>query len=198
MKTLLVATHNQGKVREIRDLLGQEDLAVLSLAEIGRQLEIVEDADTFEGNATKKAREACLETGLPTLADDSGLEVDALGGKPGVRSARYGGEHLDDRGRYELLLRDLDGVRSEKRTARFRAVLVYLSSPDAIPLVFSGTLEGSISRAAAGTHGFGYDPVFVPAGHSQSLAELGPEIKNQISHRALALEQFRGWLRRGR
>jgi XTP/dITP diphosphohydrolase len=196
MKTLLVATGNQGKVKELSTLLGQLDFSVLSLADIEDKFEIVEDASTFEGNAIKKATVACRNTKLPTLADDSGLEVDFLGGEPGVYSARYGGNDLDDRGRYELLLENLKHAPLEKRTARFRAVLAYLAGPDAKPQIFSGVLEGTIAREAAGTHGFGYDPVFVPRGYAECLALLGPEIKNRISHRAVALHQFIDWLRR--
>lgn len=190
MKTLLVATFNQGKIREIRDLLGQGELSILSLADMKEQIEIEEDGDTFELNAIKKALTACRETGLPTLADDSGLEVDALGGQPGVYSARYGGDHLDDKGRYELLLKKLEAVEQGQRTARFRATLAYLPSPKDNPLVFDGTLEGHIAFRPAGAQGFGYDPIFVPNGYDRTLAELGPNIKNRISHRAKALRLF--------
>lgn len=195
MKTLLVATKNQGKVKEIESRIERLGFSVKSLHDIEKKIEIIEDANTFEGNAIKKAVSASLATGCPTLADDSGLEVDALDGEPGVHSARYGGPGLDDRERCQLLIQNLEGIPREKRSARFHAVLAYLESPSKTPLVFHGTLEGWISFKAAGTHGFGYDPVFVPNTHTQSLAILGPDVKRKISHRALALGQFIEYLK---
>jgi XTP/dITP diphosphohydrolase len=191
MRRLVVATHNPGKQREIEARLKALDCKVLALADIGEPIEIVEDASTFEGNALKKARAVANATGLPALADDSGLEVEALGNKPGVHSARYGGPELDDRGRCAHLLRALAHVPPRDRTARFRAVLVYLEpGSGSKPRMFNGVVDGRIGLEQKGEHGFGYDPVFVPNGYREPMAVLGPEIKARISHRAQALDAF--------
>ena len=189
MKRLIVATNNQGKLLEIKRRLTNPDLEISSLADFAEQIEVIEDADTFEGNAVKKACEASAKFDCPALSDDSGLEVDALGGSPGVFSARYGGQGLDDRGRYLHLLEELKDIPSNERTARFRAAVAFVL-PGLPPAVYHGTLEGAIALAPSGTHGFGYDPVFIPSGYERTLAELGPEIKGAISHRAAALEGF--------
>jgi XTP/dITP diphosphohydrolase len=189
MRRLVVATHNPGKQREIEDRLKAIDCEVLALANIDNSIDILEDTNTFEGNALKKARAVANLTGLPALADDSGLEVDALGNEPGVHSARYGGPGLDDEGRCAHLLRALAHVPPKDRTARFRAVLVYLE-PGSEPRVFNGVVEGKIGLEQRGDHGFGYDPVFVPVGYRDPMAVLGPEIKARISHRAQALDAF--------
>jgi XTP/dITP diphosphohydrolase len=187
VKHLVVATHNQGKLKEIRERLSDLNCRVTSLADYDTPFDIVEDADTFEGNALKKARAVVELTGRPALSDDSGLEVDALGGAPGVHSARYGG--LDDRGRYQRLLQALADIPDERRTARFRAAIVYLE-PGGDPEFFDGVVNGVIGHEARGDHGFGYDPVFIPEGHQDPMAVLGPEIKSHISHRARALDAF--------
>jgi XTP/dITP diphosphohydrolase len=193
LKRLIVATKNAGKVREIQYRLSSLDFEVSSLLDEATDLAIVEDADTFVGNAIKKAVTTVKAVNCSALADDSGLEVDALGGRPGIYSARYGGDGLDDKGRYELLLKELAEVPEEKRTARFQAALAFVE-PEKEPRIFEGTVEGKIAFGPAGTNGFGYDPIFIPDGYDVTIASLGPEIKNRISHRGKALDAFVAWL----
>lgn len=190
MKKLLLATHNQGKVREFRRLLDDIDqVEVLSLADLGETYDVIEDGDTFEKNAAKKARELAQHTGMMTLADDSGLEVDALDGAPGVYSARYAGADGDDEANNRKLLDALKDVPDEARTARFVCVLAFVdparSETDPVQMV-RGECEGTILHAAQGALGFGYDPLFLTRGQTVSNGELDPAIKNQISHRAQA------------
>jgi XTP/dITP diphosphohydrolase len=194
MKSIVVATKNRGKLVEIQERLNGLGYEITSLLDHDADLSIVEDATTFEGNALKKARAVVQNLGLPALADDSGLEVEALGDRPGIHSARYGGPGLDDSGRNELLLRELKDVPVEKRRCRFRAALVYMESLDKPPNTFFGTLEGLVAFEQSGSHGFGYDPIFVPNGYDTSLATLGPEVKTLISHRARALEKLVSFL----
>lgn len=193
---LLVATTNSGKLRELERLFSGLDVQLVSLRDVGDVPEVVEDLDTFEGNARKKAREIAEATGLPTLADDSGLEVDVLDGAPGVRSARYSGESATDRSNNDELLEALRDVPGGRRTARFRCVLA-LCDPGG-PLegehVEHGACEGRIARAPRGEEGFGYDPLFVLEGTDQTLAEVGPERKSRVSHRARAAERMRAFL----
>ena len=186
---LVFASTNAHKLREVRAILGDA-------AEIvgGEGLPPVDETgDTFEANALLKATSASRASGLPAMADDSGLEVDALKGRPGVHSARYGGPGLDDRGRRATLLDELAGVESAKRTARFVCAIA-LVAPGAEPKVARGVCEGRILLAERGSGGFGYDPLFVPKGHEQSFGELPPETKNRLSHRAAALAIAKGWL----
>lgn len=196
---LLVATRNAGKLRELAVLFAELEGAVLvGLDEVGDVPDVVEDAETFEGNAIKKAQELARATGLPTLADDSGLEVDALGGAPGVYSARYAGGHGDDAANNAKLLRELEAVPDDRRTARFRCALAF-ADPEG-PLgervhVEHGVVEGSVLRAPRGTNGFGYDPLFLLRGDTRTTAELSPEEKNAISHRAEAARKMCGFLR---
>jgi XTP/dITP diphosphohydrolase len=193
VKRLIVATENAGKVAEIRYRLAALDFEISSLVEGEVDVSIVEDADTFVGNAIKKAVTTVKAVNCSALADDSGLEVDALGGRPGIYSARYGGDGLDDKGRYELLLKELAEVPEEKRIARFQAALAFVE-PEKEPRIFEGTVEGKIAFGPAGTNGFGYDPIFIPDGYDVTIASLGPEIKNRISHRGKALDAFVAWL----
>ena len=193
MKKLLVATRNPGKTSEIRQKLAPRGFEVLSLLDSGLDISVVEDEESFSGNAIKKAVAVSRATGGPALADDSGLEVRALGGAPGVWSARYGGEALSDRQRCEKLLAELAEATPENRSARFCSVLAY-AEPKKAPVIFEGMLTGSIALALAGDLGFGYDPIFIPEGYDKTLAELGPHIKNRISHRAKALDAFIAWL----
>lgn len=195
MNRLILATKNKGKVAEIAHHLSSDEIAIQSLLDLALEIEIEENEETFAGNATKKAETVAEATGLPVLADDSGLEVDALDGRPGVRSARFGGPGLSDAERNARLLASLSQTDPQKRTARFRAVLAFKIPGREIQL-FDGVLSGTIAQAAAGSAGFGYDPIFVPAGYAQTLAELGPEIKEQISHRAEALKAFCAWFER--
>jgi len=192
-RRLLLATANRGKVREIAALLGpdwelvpQSDYGIPAVAETGA---------TFAENALLKARHAAAASGLPALADDSGLEVDALGGAPGVRSARYAGAHASDADNCARLLSELQGVPDERRTARFRCVLALArGAEDAAPLLAEGVWEGRIVRTARGFNGFGYDPVFGDPASGQTAAELSPAAKNQRSHRAMALRRLAGML----
>lgn len=196
-RPLVFATRNPGKLAELRQLLPGID--VLSTDEAAHQLgiripEVIEDADTFEGNALKKAREVSALTKFPALADDSGLEVDALGGAPGVYSARYAGEHAGDAANNTKLLAALAGVPAEKRTARFRCVLALADLDGALgddAIVTHGVAEGMILEAPRGTGGFGYDPLFLFPALGQTFAELGIGTKGDLSHRARAMRDMR-------
>jgi XTP/dITP diphosphohydrolase len=195
--TLLLATKNAGKIREFRALFWDLPKLIVKAADEVASPDVAEDGRTFEENATKKAREIAVATGHLVLADDSGLEVEALGGRPGVYSARYAGRHGDDDANNDKLLLELAGVADEKRGARYRVVLA-LADP-AGPLgedvhVEHGVCEGVILRVRRGNNGFGYDPVFAPKGHEKTMAELSPEDKNLISHRSEAAAKMRKFL----
>lgn len=182
---LLVATHNAGKLREFRQLLAP--LELVSATVLAPDLQVEETGHTFAENAALKARAFALASGLIALADDSGLEVDALDGAPGVLSARYGGPHLDDAGRCGLLLEKLRPFPDPaQRTARFRCCLVAWA-PDGRHCQAEGVCEGIIAPAPAGEDGFGYDPLFLVTAHRQTMAQLSPQLKNQLSHRGRAL-----------
>lgn len=184
---LLIATHNQHKVTEIRQIFQSPGLELISAADVpGLPQDIDEDADTFEGNALKKARTLCQTSGLWTLADDSGLEVAALNNAPGVHSARYAGPECVSAENNRKLLRELDGVSN--RSARFRCAIA-LCAPDGREWTVDGSCAGHIIDAPRGAAGFGYDPLFVPDGYDKTFAELGPDTKNRISHRANALKR---------
>ncbi|MFN2136884.1 MAG: RdgB/HAM1 family non-canonical purine NTP pyrophosphatase [Candidatus Promineifilaceae bacterium] len=188
---LLVASHNQGKVAEYADLLDGLEIEWLSLDDVHITVEMPETGDTFLANAAQKAAGYALESGLLTLADDSGLEVDALYGAPGVHTARYGGPGLDSRQRYELLLANMDGVHETERGARFRCAIV-LAAPDGTILASSeGAVEGRIAETARGEGGFGYDPVFYLPEFNCTMAELPPGKKHRISHRGRALRAIK-------
>lgn len=194
--TVLIATRNRHKLEEIRQLFALPSLRLVAADEVpGLPGDVVEDADTFEGNALKKARELCAASGLWTLADDSGLEVEALGNAPGVYSARYAGEPCDYAANNAKLLRDLAGVT--ERRAHFRCVIA-LCAPDGREWTVEGRCEGQIISEARGANGFGYDPLFVPDGHEKTFAELDSSVKNAMSHRGRALraaaETWRAWL----
>lgn len=184
MKRIAFASGNKHKVAEIAAMLRPRGFEVVALT-----LAVDEDAPTFVGNAEKKARVALAQSGLPSLADDSGLEVDALGGAPGVRSARWAGEPCDDAANNRKLIAELAGVEEARRTARFRCALVLVDG-DGTRLVGEGVCEGRIGQAPRGAGGFGYDPLFLVAGDAagRTMAELGADEKNRISHRARALE----------
>lgn len=193
--TLLVATHNAGKAREYAQLLADLPVAITWLDQVGIRESVDETGATFMENALLKARYYAGVSKLLTWADDSGLEVDALGGRPGVLSARYGGENVTDRERYMTLLRDLEGVPDEARTARFRCAIA-IATPDGQTWTAEGVVEGLILRAPRGDNGFGYDPIFLTSKYQKSMAELSPELKNQISHRAIATREARQLLAR--
>ncbi len=188
-RRIVLATGNRGKAGEIAAMLGpgwdvllQSELGVKPVEETGR---------SFAENALLKARHASAATGLPALADDSGLEVDALGGAPGVRSARYAGAQASDADNVALLLREMVAIPADRRGARFRCVLAYVhAAGDPAPLLVEGSWEGRIAAAARGSAGFGYDPVFVDAESGLTAAELPPGRKNEVSHRGRALRRL--------
>lgn len=184
-RTLLVATHNPGKVREYARLLADLPLNITWLDAAGIAEIVEETGVTFAENALLKARSYAKISGHLTWADDSGLEVDALDGRPGVHSARYGGEGLSDTRRFEALLHEMEDVLEAERTARFRCV-VAIAQPDGQAWTAEGVVKGVILNAPRGSNGFGYDPVFYVPDYGASMAELPAEIKNQISHRAIA------------
>ena len=186
--TLVTATANPHKVEEISAILGDAVELLPRPDEVG---DVVEDADTLEGNARLKAVAICDATGQAAVADDTGLEVDALGGAPGVHSARYAGPDGDAAANLAKLLRELEGVPAAERTARFRTVAL-VRRPDGSEVVTHGVVEGLIIESARGTGGFGYDPVFVPVdGDGATFAEMGDDAKNAISHRGRAFRALR-------
>jgi len=191
---LVIATRNKKKLREIRELLADLDFNVLSIGDFDEIPEVEEDGDTFEKNARKKAVEVARVTGRLTLADDSGLEIDYLGGRPGVHSARFAGENATDEDRNEKALKLLKGVPEPERAARFRCAIA-IASPDEQVEIVLGTCEGEIASEPRGSAGFGYDPLFIVPEYGKTYAELGQEKKNQISHRALALKKAKELLR---
>ena len=191
---LLIATHNAGKVRELEILLAGLPLRLRSLAEFPEIVEVEETGATFAENGALKARGYAAQTRLWTLADDSGLEVDALGGAPGVLSARYGGAGASDAERTARLLAELSRTDDRQRRARFVCVIAIADPAARIAHTSMGTCEGSIALAPRGENGFGYDPVFIPDGYEESFGELSAEIKRRISHRARALEGARTFL----
>jgi len=192
---LLVATQNTGKLKELRQLLGDLSVELYGLIDFPDVREVPETGGSFVEIASLKAAGYATQTGLLTLADDSGLEVDALGGAPGIFSARYGGEGASDAARTARLLSELSLIRAAARSARFVSAVAIANGKGQILNVSVGTCDGQIDFAARGSGGFGYDPVFIPSGYDKSFAELKPVIKNQISHRARALSGTREFLR---
>lgn len=188
MSEVVVATNNAHKLREVSRMFAAEfpGLGVASLADVEPYPEPAETEDTFEGNATIKARECTARTGKPALADDSGLEVDVLGGMPGVRSARWAGPQHDDDENLALLLRQIDDVPPDRRGARFVCAMA-LTLPDGAVFTVRGVVEGRLITSPRGTNGFGYDPIFVPDGYTVTTAELSPSDKDAISHRGKAV-----------
>lgn len=186
---IVAATANKNKINEIREKFSRIDhISIIPAADIAAVPEIIEDADTFEGNALIKAEKICGITGLPAMADDSGLVVDALNGEPGVYSARYGGPGLDDRARYMLLLERMKGVPGNARQARFVCAIAIVL-PDGRKFVTTGSCEGIITVAPEGDMGFGYDPVFFVPEKGRTMAQLTMEEKNSLSHRGRALDR---------
>lgn len=208
MKKIVFATNNQHKLDEIRSILG-EDFEIVSLRDIGCDVDIPETAGTLEGNAMQKAEYVFQNYGLSCFADDTGLEVDALNGAPGVLSARYaGGEGHDSEANMQKLLRELG--ENNNRRARFRTVIALIlkrgeekeereerksDSADVVIKEFEGIVNGSITYEKSGKEGFGYDPIFQPDGYNQTFAELGMDIKNHISHRARAVKKLADFLK---
>jgi XTP/dITP diphosphohydrolase len=191
---LLLGTRNPGKMHEIKLIIGDLDLQFYSLNDFPDVAVAEENFDTYAENAIAKAQFYAAATGLTALADDSGLEVEGLGGAPGVLSARYAGEHATDAHRRSLLLSELGKTGSDNRRARFVCAIAIASADGSVSNLSKGICSGTIAFAPRGTSGFGYDPLFVPDGYDQTFAELPDEIKNQISHRARALIQLRSFL----
>lgn len=188
---LILASNNKDKLREFKEILEPLGFEIKSQREEGIDIEAEETGDTFFENSAIKARAVYDIAHCPVIADDSGLEVDYLGGEPGVYSARYGGEDVDDIGRCYLVLEKLNGVPNEKRTARFVAVISYIDENGELSQ-FKGTIEGRIGYERIGDHGFGYDPIFMVG--DKSTAQLDPEEKNKISHRGKALMLLKEFL----
>jgi XTP/dITP diphosphohydrolase len=189
-RRVVLATGNAGKLKEIREMLAGLDIEVVSQ----RELDIADAEETgasFVENALIKARHAAMASGLPAIADDSGLEVDALGGEPGIYSARYAGPQATDADNNRKLLDALSHLPPDRKTARFQCLMVYLRhAQDPTPIICQGTWEGRILDAPRGSNGFGYDPLFFVPGQGCASAELPPERKNQLSHRGQALHQL--------
>ncbi len=187
---LVFATNNRHKLQEVRDIVGDR-VEVLSLADIDCHDDIPETADTLQGNALIKARYIYEKYGLDCFADDTGLEVEALGGAPGVYSARYAGEDCDSEANMRKLLENLTG--KSNRNAQFRTVIALIINGEEI--LFNGIVKGTIATEKKGDSGFGYDPVFIPEGHSDSFAQMGSEMKNSMSHRFRATQQLGDYLK---
>ncbi|HOT98673.1 MAG TPA: XTP/dITP diphosphatase [bacterium] len=190
---LLLATRNRDKVREIREALDGLELDLVTIDELGPLPEVIEDQETLKGNAIKKAATLASISGLPALADDTGLEVDVLHGAPGVFSSRYSGENATYAENVSKLLREMAGIPAAQRTARFRCVIA-IAGTDRVDTV-DGVCEGLILAAPQGTDGFGYDPVFMVPGSGKTFAELPLSEKNRISHRGRALKEARKLLK---
>lgn len=193
-KKIVFATNNKNKLAEIREMLAGTGFEVLSLADIGCHDDIPETAATLEGNALQKANYVYDKYATPCFADDTGLEVDALGGAPGVYSARYaGGEGHDSEANMAKLLAELGG--NSDRRARFRTVIALIEGGQEEPKLFEGIVTGEITADRRGGEGFGYDPIFRPDGHAETFAEMGHEMKNKISHRARAVAKLVEYLK---
>ena len=194
---VVVATRNRHKVTEIGVLLAEAGLAIepVTIDEIAPDAALVENEETFEGNALAKARQASIACGLPAIADDSGIEADALGGAPGVRSARWAGEPCDDARNNEKMLREMAGVPAEKRTARYRCAAAFVDVAAGAEIVRAGACEGVLLTALRGSGGFGYDPLFLIPSLGRTMAEITLAEKNKLSHRAAAFQSLARALR---
>jgi XTP/dITP diphosphohydrolase len=188
MKRIVLASRNAKKVRELKELFDLPQIEILSLDDFARIIEVEEDGVTFEENACKKAREYARHTGCLTIADDSGLCVDHLDGRPGVFSARYAGEDKDDKANCDKVLSEMQGCPEPERTARFVAAIA-IATPEQIIAVTLGTCEGFIATAMRGTNGFGYDPIFYYPAFGCTFGEIAAERKHRVSHRAEALHK---------
>ncbi|KAB2878093.1 XTP/dITP diphosphatase [bacterium] len=198
MHSIILATGNKKKIEEIKEILTDMSIELRTTLEFPNLKDVVEDKETFVENALKKAREVYAATGMNALADDSGLEVDALDGRPGVYSARYAGDGHPYAENNKKVLGELAGISDGKRTARFHCVLAYVGTDTEgkyFEKLFDGVCEGLISHSPIGDFGFGYDPIFFVPEYGKTMAQLDPEIKNRISHRGRALEKFKEYLR---
>lgn len=192
---IVLASRNEKKLEELKRILKDLEIEILSLKDFPSLQEVIEDGLTFEENALKKARYVSMMTGLPVLADDSGLEVEALGGAPGVFSARYAGENATDEENIDKLLSALRNVPFSERKARF-VCCIALVYPNGEEYIFKGEIKGFISETPRGHQGFGYDPIFQPEGHNRTFAEMSQQEKDAISHRSKALKKFKDFLMR--
>lgn len=194
---VVVATRNRHKVREIAVLLAEAglDLEAVTIDDVAPTAELVENEDTFEGNALAKARQAAVACGLPAIADDSGIEVDALALAPGVRSARWAGEPCDDGCNNQKMLREMADVPTEKRTARYRCAAAFVDRARGVEIVRSGACEGVLLTTPRGSGGFGYDPLFLVPSLGMTMAEIDLDTKNRLSHRAVAFRALAQALR---
>ena len=191
---VVLATGNPGKLRQFSELLGASGLALVRQSDFGIEPP-PETGNTFLENSLLKARNAARLTGLPAIADDSGIEVDALGGRPGLYSARYAGEGASDEQNLRKMLLELENLPAMQRTARYRSIIVFLDdADDPAPLIVAGVWEGSIATAPRGTGGFGYDPIFFYPPYNCTLAEVDGAKKAAVSHRGKAFRQLRNWL----
>ncbi|TCT25071.1 XTP/dITP diphosphohydrolase [Melghiribacillus thermohalophilus] len=195
MKKIILATKNNGKAKEFKEIFGSIGIEIVTLLDLEEDIpEIEETGETFEENAAIKAETIADRFQMPVMGDDSGLEIDALDGKPGVYSARYAGLEKSDQKNMEKVLSELDGVEQDERTARFVCVLA-LAVPGKETVLKRGRCEGRIGFEPIGDKGFGYDPIFYPDGYDQTMAQLEPEEKNRISHRRDAINQMMDWLK---
>lgn len=190
MKQVLIATNNKGKAKDFEALFNPLSISVKTLNDLEKDIDVEETGTTFEENAILKAEQVSKLLGVVVIADDSGLEVDALDGAPGVYSARYAGLEKNDEANIDKVLKELTGVADEERTARFRCVLA-VAGPDMETVTFSGSCEGFILHERKGANGFGYDPIFYTPIKKRALAELSADEKGEISHRGAALNQLK-------
>ncbi|WP_208592388.1 XTP/dITP diphosphatase [Gracilibacillus suaedae] len=195
MKELIIATKNEGKMKDFKSLFDLLEIEVSSLLDLSEPIDDIEETGTtFEENAAIKAEAICEKFNIPVIADDSGIEIDALQGAPGVYSARYAGEEKDDKANLEKVLTEMENVPQAERTGRFVCVLA-IAQPGKQTVFKRGECEGTIGYQAIGKKGFGYDPIFYPTGSSKTMAEMTPEEKNQISHRKKALDKMENWVK---
>ncbi|TMN21102.1 XTP/dITP diphosphatase [Lentibacillus cibarius] len=195
MKEMIIATKNPGKAKEFKTFFSAFQIEAISLAELDRKVDDIEETGTtFEENAAIKAETIAGMIQRPVLADDSGLAIDALDGRPGVYSARYAGEPKDDQANIDKVLQELKGVEASDRTARFVCVLA-IAVPGETTIFKKGYCEGEIAYSQIGENGFGYDPIFVPTGYNKTMAQLSPIEKNRISHRKNAIVQLEDWVK---
>jgi len=190
---IVLASRNKKKIEELIRILKDINIELLSISDFPYLEEVEEDGKTFEENALKKARYVSQQTGLPALSDDSGLEVEALNGAPGVRSARYAGENATDEENIMKLLKEMRGIPDERRKARF-VCCIALVFPDGQEYLFWGYVNGKITLEPRGNKGFGYDPVFIPEGYNSTFAEMEPNVKDKLSHRREALDKLKEFL----
>lgn len=194
MKEILVSSNNADKLSEIKEVFKDENLKILSLKDVNINIDVIEDQDTLEGNALKKAKEIFLISKIPTISDDTGLFVEALNGEPGVYSSRYAGENVSYNDNCVKLLENMDGIPEQQRVAYFKCVICFYVEENKY-YMFDGICSGKIINEKRGSKGFGYDPTFIPDGFDKTFAEMDIDRKNEISHRGKALEKLRRFIK---